>query len=141
MKKKCLIITILLIIISVIILVLVPKTKNIPEPTTDYVAIIYHSEMLGVDAGTEYLYYIYPNGEDKYIYVKAKSEITIEGSGEEERVTIDEINSESELKKIKNDISKDKTKDSETNISYTYLSNGTTINCTSFDELSNKLFK
>ena len=145
MKKKSLIIT-SLIIIAVIIVTLILKINNIDttdieEPTTNYVAIIYHSEMLGIDAVTEYIYYIYPSDEDKYIYIKKQSEITIVGQQEEKRVGSGNLENKEALKRIKKDINNDKKKSAETTISYTYLSNGKTINCSSIDELGDNLFK
>ena len=145
MKKKSLIIT-SLIIIAVIIVTFILKTNNIDtsdieEPTTNYVAIIYHSEMLGIDAVTEYIYYIYPSDEDKYIYIKKQSEITIVGQQEEKRVGSGNLENKEALKRIKKDINNDKKKSAETTISYTYLSNGKTINCSSIDELGDNLFK
>ena len=145
MKKKVPIITLLLIITIIIVTLLVKINKidisDIKEPETNYVAIIYHSEMLGLDAVTEYIYYIYPSDEDKYVYIKKQSEITIAGQQEEKRVDSGKLEKKSDLKKIKKDINKDKKKSSESTISYTYLSNGTTINCSSIDELSNELFE
>ena len=144
MKKKVPIITLLLIITIIIVTLLVKINKidisDIKEPETNYVAIIYHSEMLGIDAVTEYIYYIYPSDEDKYIYIKKQSEITIAGQQEEKRVDSGKLEKKSDLKRIKKDINNDKKKSSETTISYTYLSNGTTINCSSLDELANNLF-
>lgn len=144
MKKKVPIITLLLIITIIIVTLLVKINKidinDIKEPETNYVAIIYHSEMLGLDAVTEYIYYIYPSDEDKYVYIKKQSEITIAGQQEEKRVDSGKLEKKSDLKKIKKDINKDKKKSSEPTISYTYLSNGTTINCSSIDELANNLF-
>lgn len=144
MKKKVPIITLLLIITIIIVTLLVKINKidisDIKEPETNYVAIIYHSEVLGIDAVTEYIYYIYPSDEDKYIYIKKQSEITIAGQQEEKRVDSGKLEKKSDLKKIKKDINKDKKKSSEPTISYTYLSNGTTINCSSIDELADNLF-
>lgn len=144
MKKKVPIITLLLIITIIIVTLLVKINKidisDIKEPETNYVAIIYHSEVLGIDAVTEYIYYIYPSDEDKYIYIKKQSEITIAGQQEEKRVDSGKLEKKSDLKRIKKDINNDKKKSSETTISYTYLSNGTTINCSSLGELANNLF-
>lgn len=144
MKKKVPIITLLLIITIIIVTLLVKINKidisDIKEPETNYVAIIYHSEMLGLDAVTEYIYYIYPSDEDKYVYIKKQSEITIAGQQEEKRVDSGKLEKKSDLKRIKKDINNDKKKSSETTISYTYLSNGTTINCSSIDELADNLF-
>ena len=44
------------------------KNNNNPplgmyRPNYDYIATIYHSELLGIDAGTEYTYYIYKSDE------------------------------------------------------------------------------
>ena len=144
MKKKTLLIS-TLVIITVIIVTLILKINNIDttdieEPTTNYVAIIYHSEMLGIDAVTEYIYYIYPS-DDKYVYIKKQSEITISGQQEEKRVGSGNLENKEALKRIKKDINNDKKESAETTISYTYLSDGKTINCSSIDELGDNLFK
>ena len=121
MKKKALLIS-TLVIITVIIVTLILKINNIDttdieEPTTNYVAIIYHSEMLGIDAVTEYIYYIYPSDEDKYIYIKKQSEITIAGQQEEKRVGSGNLENKEALKRLKKDIKNDKKKSAETTIS------------------------
>ena len=58
--KKIIIGIIAISIIFVFIIVWINNNKNsYTRPNYDYIAIIYHSEMLGIDAGTDYIYYIY----------------------------------------------------------------------------------
>ena len=62
MKK---IILILFIIAFAVIGIFTIKNRKITRPEADYIATIYHSEMLGMDAGWQYIYYIYPDEKTK----------------------------------------------------------------------------
>ena len=58
LKISRIVITILIVCILAL-LVIHNKHKIIKRPDYDYIAIIYHNEMQGFDAGTQYTYYIY----------------------------------------------------------------------------------
>lgn len=136
MKK----IIILVIVILVIVLGIVIGKNVVIKPEEECIAVIYHSEMFGIDAGTEYIYYIYPNGEKKYEYIKTKAYITIAGAGEEEYIKSGKINKKEEFEKIKKLINMDKVKSVQRNITYTYINDGTKQKCSSIEELIEKLF-
>ena len=149
MKKSIVMIIVGIVIISIISIVIITLSiisnskKGYTRPNYDYVALIYHSEMLGMDAGTEYTYYIYkmPKSKNKYFYIKSKSSITITGPGKESDVGSGAINNKKDLNKIIKDIEKDSKKNSQTNISYSYVSNGNSEKLDSINELGKKLFK
>lgn len=117
--------------------------KQYKRPNSDFVAVIYHSEMMGIDAGTEYMYYIYESEENnnEYIYIKATSNITITGSGKEKDIGSGILKNKSDLKKIEKDIKKDTKKDQQSNITYSYINNGSYEKYESIDSLGDKLFK
>lgn len=145
MKKSIIKILAGIIIIATLILLVVitnKKNNNYLRPNYDYVAVIYHSEMLGMDAGTEYIYYIYESrkNDNKYFYIKSESSITIAGSGEKRDVYSDAINKKEDLKKITKDIAKDSRKSSQTYINYTYTKDGVNVKCKDMNALGNKLF-
>ncbi len=133
----------LLILISVIRLVfLSPNNKKYTRPSYDYSALIYHSEMLGMDAGTEYIYSIYKEeGSNTYFYIKSKASITIEGSKDEKDIDSGSIRNKKDLERIEKDIEKDKRNDSSKLVSYLIYDNGIRRKCASMEELGNKLFK
>lgn len=139
MKKKV-VIGIIIILVVVIGVISFIKTRKIVRPNTNYVAIIYHSEMMGIDAGYEYIYYIYPDENDTYLYIKSKAEITIVGSNNEKDIKSGKIKNEADFEKIKKDIEKDKLKDTQQFFSYTYINNGNVEKFTSIEELVEKLF-
>ena len=147
MKKNIGKIIIGITIISIIIVFIAIKINNnkkeYTRPNYAYSAVIYHSEMLGIDAGTEYTYYIYKSStsDNKYFYIKSKSNITITGSGKESDVASGSLNDMNDLKKIMKDIEKDSKKESQTYITYSYNNNGNNEKLNSIDELENKLFK
>lgn len=139
MKKK-----VLIIIVSILIVVLVVfafiNIGRIVRPDTNYVATIYHSEMMGIDAGTEYTYYIYPDENDTYLYVKSKADITMVGADEIKDISSGKINSVSDFEKIKEDIEKDKIEGAHQLVTYSYLNNDKQEEFTTIEELANKLF-
>lgn len=141
-EKKLLKVLIGIIIILVVIIGVFSfiKTRKIVRPNTNYVAIIYHSEMMGIDTGYEYIYYIYPDENDTYLYIKSKAEITIVGSSNEKDINSGKIKNEVDFEKIKKDIEKDKIKDTQQFFSYTYINNGNVEKFTSIEELAKKLF-
>lgn len=97
MKK---IIVILFIILFAITGIFTIKNRKIIRPNSDYIATIYHSEMLGMDAGWQYIYYIYPDKNESYLYIKSESEITIAGASDEKDVELKRIKNKNDLKKI-----------------------------------------
>lgn len=77
LNKKTLIISIIVIfLITFIVLLASIKNRKITKPSYDHTAIIYHSEILGVDAGIIYKYYLYQENKNTYIYIKTVSDIT-----------------------------------------------------------------
>ncbi len=116
------------------------KIKAVTKLNTDYVAMIYHSEMVGIDAGIEYVYYIYPNKNNTYKYIKSKSFITDTGSSKPKYIKSGKIKDKSDFEKIKKSINMDKSKSSERHINYIYTQNGERKIYTSIEELSDKLF-
>ena len=138
MKKFVISIVIILVVVMGIFTFI--KNRKIIRPNTNYVAIIYHSESMGIDAGYEYIYYIYPDENDSYVYIKSKSEITIVGSGDKKDIDSGKIKNKEDLEKIKEKIDKDKLKDCQQFVSYTYINNGSVQKLTSIEELAEKLF-
>ena len=112
------------------------------RPDYQPIATVYHSEMIGMDAGDEYIYSIFENKNSNtksYFYIKSKARITMVGSGESSDVSSGSINNRSDLNKIVRDIDKDSSGDSK-NVSYRYLINGEYTNIDTIEELGNKLF-
>lgn len=137
MKKKILMIGI--IVLALIIIVFL-KTKKIVEPDIAPVAKIHHSEMLGIDAGTQYTYSIYPDENNTYLYIKSRGMTTIAGPTERENISHGKLKQKSDLQKIEKDIEKDKRNDTQQDISYYYIKKEETQKCNSLDELGDKLF-
>ena len=137
MKK---IIVILFIILFAIIGIFTIKNRKITRPNSDYIATIYHSEMFGMDAGWQYIYYIYPDKNETYLYIKSESEITIAGASDEQDVEIVKIKNQNDLDKIEDDIEKDKQEDSQQFIHYIYMNDNDIKNLGSMDELADCLF-
>ena len=118
------------------------KDTEYERPTYDYVATVYHSVMDSPDKGTEYFYYIYKteNNDNTFFYIKSKATISLEGSGKEKDIGSGSLKEKDDLKKIIKDIDKDSNRNAESNISYTYLNEGTNEECVSMEELGNKIF-
>ena len=133
-------IMVFIIFIVIIIGIFVIKNKKIVRPNADYIATIYHSEMLGMDAGWQYVYYIYPDKNNTYSYIKSESEITIAGASEEKDVELGKIKNENDLSKIEKDIEKNKKEESQEFLHYTYISSSDIKNLKSMDELADCLF-
>ena len=129
-----------IIFIAIIVGIFTIKNKKITRPTSDYIATIYHSEMLGMDAGWQYIYYIYPDKNNTYLYIKSESEITIAGANEEQDIELGKIKNENDLSKIKKDIEKDKQEDSQEFLHYMYINGSDVKNLKSIDELADCLF-
>ena len=141
--KYILIILLIIVVVSLIVpIFLVKKETRYTRPDYDEVATIYHSEMIGVDAGEEYTYSIYLS-EDKnyYFYIVSESKITITGVGEAKDISSGSINSIKDLKKIKNSIKKHTSTEKETKVLYTYNDNGTVIKYENIEDLGKRLFK
>lgn len=119
------------------------ESKGFERPDYEPVATVYHSEMLGMDAGDEYIYSIFENKNSKsksYFYIKSKAKITMVGSSQSEDVSSGSLNSRTDLKKITKDIEKDTSETATKNVSYRYLVNGQYVNIDTIEELENKLF-
>lgn len=138
MKK---IILILFIIAFAVIVIFTIKNRKITRPEADYIGTIYHSEMLGMDAGWQYIYYIYPDENQTYLYIKSKSEITIAGASEEQDVKLEKIKSQRDLHEIENDMEMDKQTNAQQFIHYTYVNGSDIKNLNSIDELADCLFE
>lgn len=141
--KKIFLFLIILIIVIITAIVITKKNNKFERPNYDYVGTIYHSEKMGIDAGLEYIYYIYTMNNSKnrtYFYIKSKSQITIAGSSEETDIDSGGLMTKSDIKKIKKDILKDSNKDCQQYISYTYVNNGVNEELQSIEELASKLF-
>jgi hypothetical protein len=109
-----------LILFLVIILPGCGKKVDVDEMNkTDFVGQIYHSKMMGADAGTIYRYYIYPDGKN-YKYVKTSSSITIAGEGKGIKVSSGKITSRKEMIDLDKDVEKDKGEGSTSIVSYFY---------------------
>ena len=133
-----------LVLIAIIVGVYKYVTKDVEyeRPDYDYVATVYHSVMDSPDKGTEYFYYIYKteNNDNTFFYIKSKATISLEGSGKEKDIGSGSLKEKDDLKKIIKDIDKDSNRNAESNISYTYLNEGTNEECVSMEELGNKIF-
>ena len=141
-SKIIIIAIIICIMIFAIVIMTNKKSDDYQRPNYSYTAVIYHSEMLGMDAGTEYIYYIYKaeNADDEYFYIKSKSNITIAGSGKQIDIDSGELKNKSDLKKITTDIKKDSRKESQTYTSYNYVKNSNNEKVDNINELGNILF-
>ncbi len=138
MKKKIFSVILILLIVSVMGFM---KIKNKYQSNSKILeATIYHSEMMGIDAGTEYTYRIYLNKNNTYGYTKSKSEITIAGPSEEKEVGFGKIRNKSDLKKIERDIKSDEIIGAKKHVSYTYSRDKNAEKCSSMRELAEKLF-
>jgi len=138
--KKNVIMGIIIIVVVIIGIFSFIKNRKIILPNTNYVAIIYHSEMIGIDAGDEYIYYIYPDENNTYLYIKSKAEITMVGSSDKKNIDSGIIKNESDFEKIKEDIEEDKLKDAQQFLSYSYINNDNVQEFISIEELAERLF-
>lgn len=139
------IISLIAIIIFIVFMVINNRSASYIRPNYEPTAVIYHSEMRGMDAGHEFIYDIYqPNKNiDEYFYIKSQSQITMTGSGKSNDVDSGSLKSKDDLKIIEKDIEKDKEslKSVYSNILYKYTQNGASIEYKDIDSLGNKLFK
>ena len=139
MKKRLLILFIILIVgISAVCVI---KNKKITRPDTDYIATIYHSEMLGMDAGWQYIYYFYPDRKNEYIYIKSESEVTEAGASDERNIEKGVIKTKNDFVKIEKNIENDKNEESQQFFHYTYINGNEIKNLNSSDELADCLFE
>ena len=126
--KNIIIGVIIIIIVSIFVIVIINNknknnnSKNYTRPNYDYTAVIYHSEMSGIDAGTNYIYYIYKveKSDNEYFYIKSKSNITIAGQDKEKDINSGSLNNKDD---------------------FTYVNNGNNEELNSINELENKLLK
>jgi len=144
--KRIIIAIVAIFIVSLLIIVTIKNSKSNKyiRPAYDYTAEIYHSVMLGMDAGVEYHYYIYPisqSNNKEYFYIKSKSDITINGSSVEKDIDSGSIKNKTDLLKLEEDILNDNNKTSISNVTYTFKNKGMNENCNSLKELANKIFE
>jgi ribosomal protein S6 len=137
MKK---IIAILFIILFAIIGIFTIKNRKIIRPNSDYIATIYHSEMHAIDAGWQYVYYIYPDKKESYLYIKSESTITIDGASEECDVDSGKIKNKNDFTKLAKEIEKDKKEKAQHFFHYTYINGNEIKNFDSIDKLADCLF-
>ena len=150
LKKTTIItITIISLIAIIIFIVINNRSASYTRPNYEPTAVIYHSEMRGMDAGHEFIYDIYqPNKNiNEYFYIKSQSQITMTGSGKSNDVDSGSLKSKDDLKIIEKDIEKDKEslKSVYSNILYKYTQNGASIEYKDIDSfpsypLSDDLF-
>ena len=142
MKKKIIVfLSLILIVGAAIAFYMFYSNRNLRPEGVDYIAYIYHSEMLGMDAGNEYMYYFYPNEDGTYLYVKAESEVTIAGSGEAKDVKSGKIKEKADFEKIKTDIAQNEMTNTMQYLKCIYKNGEVVEEYYSVDELANKLFK
>lgn len=108
-------------------------------PNNEPVAIISHNVIIGADYGTTYIYRIYESDENnnKYFYIKFRSNITYSGSDEEKIVDYGKINRKIDFLKIKLDIKKDSRIGSESYFTYQYSNSSSN----SIDDIAAMLFR
>ena len=113
------------------------------RPEYEPIATIYHSEMLGEDAGTIYKYDIYKSekNDKEYFYIKNKSKDTIAGPIESKDIASGSLRNSNDLRKIQKDIEKDYEDNKESYVSYFYINNGANETCENISVLEKKLFK
>lgn len=134
------------IIISIIILFIIIggvvfiNFNKITRPDNECIASIYHSEMLGMDAGTEYVYYIYPDENDTYIYIKSRGIITIAGLSDTKDIASGKITKVADFEKITKDIEKDKREGSQCYITYSYINGENVEKYETMSEFIDRLF-
>lgn len=118
--------------------------ESYTRPNYSESAIIYHSESIAADAGTEYIYSIYKKKDsNEYFYIKSKSQITMVGSGESKDIESGSLKNKDSFIRITNDIEKDAKKDdagTTKRVTYTLVKDGVKTEVSSIEELANKLF-
>ncbi|MBR4111361.1 MAG: hypothetical protein IKK43_06745 [Clostridia bacterium] len=138
--KKNIILGIIIVLVIIFIVCFFIKDKIIVRPNSDYVATIYHSQMMGMDAGWGSTYYFYPTEDESYMWIESKTTITIKGASKEKDVDSGIIKNQNELQNLVTDIENSKRPDAQQYISYTYINNGNEEKVGSVEELIEKLF-
>lgn len=139
-KKVSLFIAVLIIVIVLIYLIYNKfDNKVIIDDNEQCIGTMYYSYMLGMDAGTEYLIYIYNSTDGSYKYKITKSDITIEGSVNEKEYDTGIIKTKNDLINLNNQFINRKEKEIELySSSYRYI-NKSNENL-DFEELIDELF-
>ena len=137
--KKIIIPIIVAVLVIAVLLIYFLKGPKYERPNYDYSAIIYHSVMIGIDAGTDYTYTIYKS-DDSFFYIKSESYVTIAGETDQKDTSSGAINDKTDLYNIKKMIDKDSKGYDDVNTNYIYVDNGTRVLCNDLDELASKLF-
>ncbi len=144
MKKGLILFILFLLIIIIIGVICIVMNKNndiSKESDSEYVAKIEHNETMGIDAASEYDYYIYKTKSGKgYFYKKYMSTVTITGPSEMKYIDDGTIKTRNEMRKIEKDIKNDNDKYAKTEVYYTYMNNGVEEPVKNIDNLGKKLF-
>mgnify|MGYP007069944457 CR=1 FL=1 len=138
-RKAIIYVVVLFIIVGFVAILKHDWNGGIERPSTDYIALISHTERTGFSTGTEYTYYIYSE-KKSYIYFKMESTVDENGISEEKEVASGRIKSKKDMKILEDDIEKDKKEDASVLISYVYNSGSKKINCDTFSQLTNLLW-
>lgn len=136
------IIVILIAIITIFIICNILKKKDIKiDENEEYIATVYYSYMLGIDAGTEYIIYIYKSNNSDYKYITYQSQITIAGSTNRKEYDRGIIKSKNELIKLDDYFINRKENNIELYNSLYYLKDNVNNNIEDINELAEELFK
>lgn len=139
--KIFLLVLLIIIIVGVFCIVMFKNNNKSNGSDSDYVAKIEHNEIGGIDAVTEYVYYIYKDNSGKgYFYKKYMNTVTIAGPSEMKYIDDGTIKTHNEMRKIEKDIKNDNDKYAKTEVYYTYMNNGVEEPVKNIDNLGKKLF-
>ncbi len=141
--KKCvkpfLIVVSVIAIITIFIICNILKNKDIKiDENEECIATMYYSYMLGIDAGTQYMIYIYNLNNSDYKYITYQSQITIAGSTNKKEYERGIIKSKNELIELDDYFTNRKENNVELYNSLYYLKDNVSGN---INELAEELFK
>lgn len=145
MKKICktfFIIVSVIAIITIFIICNTLKKKDIKiDENEECIATMYYSYMLGIDAGTEYMIYIYNSNNSDYKYITYQSQITITGSTNKKEYDRGIIKSKNELIELDDYFINRKENNVELYNSLYYLKDNVSNDVGNINELAEELFK
>ena len=144
--KKCvkpfLIVVSVIAIITIFIICNILKNKNIKiDENEECIATMYYSYMLGIDAGTQYMIYIYNLNNSDYKYITYQSQITIAGSTNKKEYERGIIKSKNELIEWDDYFINRKENNVELYNSLYYLKDNVSNEVGNINELAEELFK